>query len=579
MLHLRVVVGESSVGQELKTKERNVTFGREHGCSMMFKEESVSRQHGELTQFGGRLVFKDRNSHNGSRILHRNGVHVELGPLHVEEEVFTGDFLLLGAVEIEVVGFEGASQVDMPLSDYTVVGALRELPLALGSVQLVKGDQDVLDNFLTLPSFHPTNEQEALDALAVNMAHTWPNASCVTVLTLADEAIGNEVVSPSDIEFSSSHSSDAADDSGFSLSILNQVLERKAALCFECPNVMPTAESVTANNIRSCLCAPLLDDRGIFGFVQIYTKEGPVRPFGRRDLSVLSVLTGVSSLILRQIRAAKRESHLRTFASVGQVVAGLSHDARNILVSLGAYMNSLEREFEPLKESPKWQHVHEDVDFLRFLVQDTWSRITPHNRPAKNSKVILSELIESTAQRCVRYFIPEQMKQWVVIENHVPAELVVHLDGELLSVALFNCIKNSLDAYRFAADDCRAEAARLEMHGRVARLPTGTYAELAIIDNAGGIPNSIRQKLGQELVSTKGEMGSGLGTRIMIESIQRLGGITKMATSTEAGDVPAGTCVVFHLPLSNDNPLPSAGDQPLQFNSDYEELRRKFQRP
>lgn len=577
MLRLRVTKGELSLGEEVSTVDRIVTIGRERSCTLTLKEPTVSRQHGELTQYGDRLIYRDQNSRSGSRVIHSNGIQVDLGPLLPEQELFPGDILQLGEVELEIVEFAGVSRLDDSASDFTVVKSIRELPVDVGSVRLPETDQALLDNFLNLPHFHPTDEQEAIETLAAKIAQTWPTASCMSIVTLWDEAVGNSQVTATDIQHSAVQLVDQQSDGGISLSILNEVVQRNAALCFESPSLMPMADSVMANEMRSCICAPMLDDRGIFGFVQVYTRHGPLRPFGSRDLSVLSILAGVSSLVLRQLRAAQRESHLRTFASVGQVVAGMSHDARNILVSLGEFMNSLESEFPPLADSQKWQNVHEDFDFLRFLVQDTWSRITPHHREPQPRVVKLAESANETVARCVRYFIPEQQHKWVQVDNRIPPDLTVTLDAELLSVALFNAIKNSLDAYRLASDEHRAARARLELHGRRARSVDGEpYVGLAVVDDAGGIPLNVRQRLGRELVSTKGEMGSGLGTRIMLEAIQRLGGMTHLASSREAGEFPAGTCVVFHLPLDADHSVPHATKEGLQWTDDYQDLRQSM---
>jgi nitrogen fixation/metabolism regulation signal transduction histidine kinase len=176
--------------------------------------------------------------------------------------------------------------------------------------------------------------------------------------------------------------------------------------------------------------------------------------------------------------------------------------------------------------------------------------------------------------RCIRYFIQDSDEEWFVIENHVATDLTVCLDADLLSVALFNCIKNSLDAYRFAAKEERPPKAIIQVYARACNLQDGEYIDLTVADQAGGIPETIRRRLGTELVSTKGEMGSGLGTRIMLESVGRLGGRTFLSTATTNCKSPPGTCVTFRLPRTLPEELAEDKPLPLTFIDDYDVYRR-----
>ena len=580
MLHLKVLRGtELKNREELRAEDATVSVGRDAGCAFSFTSQSVSRNHGEFTRRGRRLVYKDHNSRNGSRIIQRSGRVIELGTLLVEHEMEVGDILELGEVQVEVTRFEAESQLDDSGADYTMVGNLSPIPVVHGA-----DDPDgAILNFLELPHFHPTDVGEAVESLAEKIAHTLPYASCTAVALIRESAIAKERLTGADLEYVGVHRSGPSDDSGVSVSILNGALRQKAAVCFsQASTNLPPSESVALADMRSCLCAPLLDERGVFGFLQVYSAGERGRSFGQRDLHVVSVIAGIISMLLRQIRAAQNEAQLRTFASVGQVVAGMSHDAKNILVSLGASAASLQREFGELAESNKWRNIQEDMDFLRFLVQDTWSRIGTHVRKSVVEEVSLAALVDDMTSRCMRYFVQESECKRYSVLNHIPPDLTIRLDADLLSVALFNSLKNAIDAFRFAPQSSRLECAKIQIFARRWAGDGSPRVELSMVDDAGGMPESVRSRIGRELISTKGELGAGLGSRILLEAVARLGGAVQLATATQSDAFPPGTCLTFQLPEHppEEQPGEAPGERAevqkysFQFVDDYDAHRR-----
>ena len=61
--------------------------------------------------------------------------------------------------------------------------------------------------------------------------------------------------------------------------------------------------------------------------------------------------------------------------------------------------------------------------------------------------------------------------------------------------------------------------------------------------------------MGRELITTKGEKGTGLGFQIVVDTVRLLRGIVHVASSTvSTTDFPAGTIISLRLPKHADAP-------------------------
>lgn len=571
MLRLQIIAGHQT-GQEFTPGQKTISIGRSQESDLTIQESAVSRSHGKLTRTHDRLVYSDSNSHNGSVVHFRKGGSRNLGPLFWEQEVHEGDTIQVGNTKILVKEFNPSTSLSRSALDYTIIGTLAEMRRGRSEEPSVIEDEDLLAGFLNFPGIDLHDEEQVLTAVVQQLQQMLPDADSITALTLSQSANTDRTFAEEDIAHIASNIQRADSPSdGLSYSVLNDTLRRNSPLCF-IESALLGSESAILNEMSSCICAPMSSEGGCIGFIQVSTRKSQLKTFGRRDLSLVSVISNVASLLIQQSRAFRREAQLRTFASVGQVVAGMSHDAKNILFSLGAFTKAVERRHPDLTESAPWHQVLDDIDFLRFLVNDTWSRIGSQQGKFAVEDCNLNQLCETVLRRCGRYFLNEQQTDWLQVDNQIPGDLTVEVESQLLSVVLFNCFKNSIDAYRFAEGDSKVDKATLRLRATVE--PKSQSVELHILDEAGGIPDSVRQLLGKELVSTKGELGSGLGTRLMLETVDRLGGEVKMATSRHSLDsVPAGTCVTLRIPMISKLNSDAEDPQPPQWILDYHNYR------
>ena len=135
-----------------------------------------------------------------------------------------------------------------------------------------------------------------------------------------------------------------------------------------------------------------------------------------------------------------------------------------------------------------------------------------------------------------------------------------------------NCVKNAVDAYLSIDRDVRPEHCRVIISSFDASESPDDYYLLSIADTAGGIPDHVLHRMGRELVTTKGEKGTGLGFQIVVDTVKKLRGIVHIASSTiSSEDLPAGTIISLRLPKHADAPTCSGPDDPGIVIEDYEQ--------
>ena len=88
-------------------------IGRTPACDLIINAPSVSRRHARLRVVGGRVFVRDADSTHGTAV---NGV-----PVIEEQEIASGDTLLVGQVEITLIQ-------DLPVAFGVASGAGRYRP-------------------------------------------------------------------------------------------------------------------------------------------------------------------------------------------------------------------------------------------------------------------------------------------------------------------------------------------------------------------------------------------------------------------------------------------------------------------
>lgn len=221
----------------------------------------------------------------------------------------------------------------------------------------------------------------------------------------------------------------------------------------------------------------------------------------------------------RDVRAAlTARSRL---ASLGEAVAKISHDLRNILGTTQLMADRLEMSRDPIvaRTAPK---LMGSLDRAIRLCQSTLTYGKAEEAPPEPRAVALGELAEEV---CEGLGLTDTERNVVCLVDIDP-DLVVEADPEQLFRVLSNLARNAAEAIRATGRQGRLTIAADESSGQV---------EIRIIDTGPGLPAKAREHLFQPFRGATRPGGTGLGLAIANELVRANGGELVLINSTTAG--------------------------------------------
>lgn len=162
-----------------------VTIGREEVNDVQLNDERISRLHAKLQEDGGRVIFTDLNSTNGSRV---NGHPVQLRILRAGDHLQLGRCTLLFGSEQEIA--ERARELGLPVASLLPLQAPPNRSIPAGGLQDAEfsmADNINSDHMMT-PLFF--NERPPLP----EKLNTIQRAQLADVLTCIHEQLQNVVM-------------------------------------------------------------------------------------------------------------------------------------------------------------------------------------------------------------------------------------------------------------------------------------------------------------------------------------------------------------------------------------------------
>ena len=218
----------------------------------------------------------------------------------------------------------------------------------------------------------------------------------------------------------------------------------------------------------------------------------------------------------------------RRLAALGAGISKISHDLRNILASAQLMSDRLAKSDDPRvrKLAPK---LISSLNRAIALSRDTlnYARMEPGALKLENTNIarIVDEVFDDAASISVE------------MRNDVDAELTARVDPTQLYRALFNLMRNAVDALAgdASSDDVAADAKTGEV--RVSARNEGNLVVIAIADNGPGVPEGARAHLFEPFKGSFKPGGSGLGVAIAYEIARAHGGDLKLAKNDTSGAV------------------------------------------
>jgi signal transduction histidine kinase len=245
---------------------------------------------------------------------------------------------------------------------------------------------------------------------------------------------------------------------------------------------------------------------------------------------------------LRTSREREREMRRREkLLALGRLAAGVAHDVRNPLHSIGLTLSNLEETARPGEPAPAAEFdrslaiIREEIRRLDRLVENFLRFARTDHRllaPVDLARVAreTARLVENEAQR-------RGIRLKVAVEGEVGA---LAGDEESIRSSVLNLVLNSFEALP------EGGAVTLSVRG------AGSEAWLEVVDDGRGIPEADQEKIFEFAYTTK-EDGHGLGLAMVHQVVvEDHGG--RVTLRSRKGE---GTSVLLAFPLPN-TPRPEA---------------------
>jgi len=312
-------------------------IGRTPACDLIINAPSVSRRHARLRVVGGRVFVRDADSTHGTAV---NGV-----PVIEEQEIASGDTLLIGEVEITLI--QDLPESELLSESHQVLGETGNL------VRRVDDDRAVaraapkdLNAAAAAPAEPRSERRGGSDRRKVDLGRlagerrtardrrggrivrllTEISKTLVTVQPLA-QILGRVVdlvfdAIPADRAYLLLRDSneqpltarvmrnrDGSVPTNVTLSrtVINMVLRDRVAMLAKDARYDPRldiAGSIQAMNIRSFLCAPLWNRNAVIGV--LYCDSARSKKFTADDLEVFTALSNYAAVAIEQARVAQQ---------------------------------------------------------------------------------------------------------------------------------------------------------------------------------------------------------------------------------------------------------------------------------
>lgn len=511
-------------------KGRVVTIGRHPNNDISLLLESVSRFHAKLELVGTRWIVTDLNSSNGTFV---NGERIASPRALSEGDVLTlgrADFVFsyLSPEERERQAKEASTPTPLSSSGINLL-ADTESSSTILSTQLSAEATPLPTRFLPelgldIASLRKANErllalyelneiirtstttQEMLER-AMDLIFEHLPADRGVIMTC--EQPGG-MLQPQVVRF---RNPETSGELAISKTIVDKAMQEQVAILSRDASIdsrFKGSESIIAHDIRSTMCVPMVAKKNVHGIIFLDCKES-VHAFTEDDLAFLASLANDLAIAIENANLLQESIKNERLAAVGQTIAGLAHNIKNILQLARGGIELLDaaiakRSFEDIETF--WPIVRRGIERMQTLTQEMldYSRQTkPQLVEANVNEVVLDT---------VKLFEKDAVDSNVEIELQLAENLPQRrIDPNGLCKSLMNLLTNAVDAFE----------------GTGGKIVISTSCDndtvyLRVADNGKGIPADKLPRIFQPFFTTKGSKGTGLGLSMTKKYIEDMGG-------------------------------------------------------
>ncbi len=233
---------------------------------------------------------------------------------------------------------------------------------------------------------------------------------------------------------------------------------------------------------------------------------------------------------LAEANAQLRRS--RSLAALGEMAAGIAHEVRNPLASIGLYAQMLVEDLADRPETARLAgKIGGAVDRIDTIVRDVlrFARDTS----VQPRCVTVAEVVEQALESCRATLAETEVS--VVTEAVDGDPLWVEVDPTLMAQAIANVIRNAAEAMAETPKRSRTVHVRVERGMR--RLPGGERGDRIVIgveDSGPGIAPEVLERMFNPFFTTR-PTGTGLGLAIVHRIVEAHDGHVVVSNRDEGG--------------------------------------------
>ena len=541
-MKLRITAGPGNGQLYTFPDHQRILVGRDMRCNLCLRDEKCSRQQFEIYADDDQICIRDLNSANGTRL---NNIPLDKSELHLDDVIQAGSTTLL-VLEIE----RGQNRKRNPQLTFQDSGSevVFSLPQTDASLLALRGgSQPIVD--LERENTVLREVCEMCQVIATSDDDSSITDTLVARALGLLEADGVCYIEPTEADEewtvrSSASSSERWNEVIVSQTIIQLALQKNISILSSDPmhdQRFDPGKSIVLQRITSAICSPLLVDDTPFGVLFI-VRRSRAESFNEFDLRVAATLANLLALYLRKSRLESAGRERNRLAVIGEVVAGLAHFAKNILMGLDFSLANLEtsaedQDYPKIKEGLKSVSVQQQR--LSNLVHDMLNYAkerVPDRTPTDLAKVF-GESMTPYAWRMGQ----ENIQLDLNIDPDLP---LVHADENALVRVFLNLITNAMDAV--TSPSVRGEKRiKVDLHVD----PQASDVIITFADTGEGISATDLANIFDVLYSTKGSKGTGIGLAVVRKIISEHNG--QIDVQSTPGN---GTTFTLRLPIAAPTP-------------------------
>lgn len=294
-----------------------------------------------------------------------------------------------------------------------------------------------------------------------------------------------------------------------------------------------TGNSIVQAGIREAMCVPMHGRYELMGviYVDITTSSdellagGRARRFSEELLALLLAIGRQSAMAVENFRYQQALVTAERLAAVGQAIASLSHDVKNILQGIrgGSYLIDMglnNKQEEMIRRG--WTIVERNQERIYNLVMDmlTFSK----ERQPKLAEADLNQMVSDVAELLRGRAADASVSIETRLADNLPTSI---FDADGILRAVLNIGSNAVDAVE-STDHAQVVLSTAYDAGEDEVLVTVT-------DNGPGIPEDEMSKVFDLFASSKGSRGTGLGLAVSRKILHEHGGGISVTCPDEGG--------------------------------------------